>query len=524
MKTETSATIAQENETLARARAASIRAAVQASPKLSPAERLRVAENMWAIFAEAERNGFTNAQVLVEAGQGTKEESTKRLPRFAIDPSLPPDMKNNRQDNLSKTARPYISLATSAAKILRRHEDEFVATLFAGTHFTANVADLIVNDEDEVSIELATVVRQICSGITRKYGLAKSFRLIESRSLCRYYDSLRQNVMGSWDIWKSFNDGTLVDGLQDDEHFWSLPYPHVLLGWSSLVKGLPFQLRQRIPGSGNEPTQYHDMIKADGSPWIVEGRLDIEVRLGILPVGAGGEPEAVFLTRLWTSCPMGGVRRNKEDHLAYVSNVPGATKDIGYPFQPEESVRGGGDARLEFGSEAWQAALLRFGWAGQPLRYEDAFSCGAITRIDVVSPTSCRRLFDLFRAQSPITHVSLSDVSADPHRDVEDGALLAYWIGQEKASEADELDEHIRTPISSLAYILERSIFHTKTERRLDNVLDNVCGAFKSEISEYLRVEDAHRQSIKNDITEKWQLTQTTPDDDNGAENLGTEF
>lgn len=524
MKSENSSKIAQENETLARARAASIRAAVQASPNLSPAERLRVAENMWAIFAEAERNGFTKAQVLEAGGQGKKEESTKRLPRFAIDPGSPPDRKEVLQNQLTKKAMPYLRLAISAAKILHQAENYFVAKLFQGTHFTANVVDLIVTDEDEVSIELATVVRQICSGITRKYDLAKSFRLIESRSLCRYYGSLRQNVLGSWDIWKSFSDGTLVDGLQDDEHFWSLPYPNVLLGWSSLVKGLPFQLRQRIPGSGNEPPQYHDMIKADGAPWIVEGRLDIEVRLGILPVGAGGEPEAVFLTRLWTSCPMGGVRRNKEDLLAYVSDVPGATKDIGYPFEPLETSRYSGDARLEFGPEAWQAALLRFGWTGQSLGYEDAFSCGASTRIDVVSPASCRRLFDLFGAWSPITHVSLSDVCADPHRDLDDDALLAYWIGQANASEADELDEHIRTPLSSLAYILERSIFHTAPERRLDNVLDNVCGAFHSEISEYLRVEDAHRQSIRNDITEKWQLVQTSADDDNDAENLGKEF
>lgn len=512
-----------ENEATALARAREMRKAAVASPKLLAAEQRRVAENLWGILLEVQRHGVTKAQVLQAAGQGSREDSTKRLPRFALNPDLSPEEKEKRSAHLTKKVVPYLGIAAAAAKLLRRDENAFIPALLAGTRFAA--LEAAPSDEDEVSVELAEIVRQIAAGLSRKHDLTGLFRLIRSRTLCRYWDGLRQNIDGRWDLWDSFTDGALVLGLQDDSFLWSLPYPHVLLGWTTLAEDIPFRLQRCRPGAGRWPTpaDYQDWGEGDEAPQIVKGRLLAEVRLAILPVGAGGAPEAAFLTRIWTQVepgqwkwewagpePWWEVAPGNLAHppRTYVSTVPGFGREFGYPFEPcFYEGQDGFALHPDVEPKVWQSALGRIGWAKASLRFHDEFASGALTRIDVVSPASCHRLFSLFSAWSPLTGVNLDNIVADPPQDLSEVEMLTYWRKQEEASDTDLLDEHIRTPAASLAHVLERSIFHTAPERRLDLVLDRVCGALAAEVRGYLRPIDEHRERVKAALRAKWGAT-----------------
>src|SRR4051794_27911221 len=106
----------QQNRAATAARASKIRDAVRGA-KLSPSEQERVAENMWRILAEAERQGAVKVAVLHAGGAGNEGESTKRLERFALNPDLDPARKQTKAGRLTKGADKYLRIAEAAGRL-----------------------------------------------------------------------------------------------------------------------------------------------------------------------------------------------------------------------------------------------------------------------------------------------------------------------------------------------------------------------------------------------------------------------
>jgi len=366
-------------------------------------------------------------------------------------------------------------------------------------------------DEEEVSAELAEVVRLVCSGLARKHGLAGLFRLVGARRLCRYRGALRQNPYDSWDdLWASFADGDRIWGLRDEEGDWALPYPHLPLGWTDVAEELPFRLTRRGTACSPRKQVYDDVTRADGTPLRAHGRIAAEVRIGILPVGPGGRPEAAFLTRLWTVVALGELKGTADGRLVYQPVVPGVARDPVHPGVPQRTSDWD-DLRLraEFGPGDYAPALGRFGWGDATLGYQHSFLPGferdEVTRIDLVSPASCRRLMGLLSAPSPLTGVAAHEVRPEPDVDLcEPAAIAAYRRALESEAPPDLLGEHIRTPLHSLAHALERSIFHAEAERRLDRVLDAICGSLAAEVEGYLGPIEEGRARVKAELRALW--------------------
>jgi hypothetical protein len=519
-------TTSETNQAAARARARAIRAAAEASPRLSASEQRRVAENLWGILAEAERQNVSKARVLHAAGQGTEGESTKRLPRFAINPDLPAAEKERRAGGLTKRVTPYLAIAEAAARLLGQGENAFVASLLVGTRFTSTDEGTMASDEDEVAAELAELVRRICSGVARKHGLADLFRTVHSRSLCRHSGALRQTSDDTWSLWRSFSDGALVTGFQDEGYIWSMPYPSVLLGWTKLAD-LDFRLVRRSrrssqgEGGSESEDEFEEVSDDQGAPVMVKGKFSAEVRLGILPAGPAGAPEAVFLTRIWTSAetarwsweypPLGEEGLPRCTGLKF--QIPGFSWMSGLPYRPADVDGTDGYAlRLETPPAAWEDGLRRLGWGAPSLHFGDLFMSEASTRIDVVSPAACRRLFDMLEDESPITDALVQRICADPPEEPGPGErykvlfsewYTQYWEIKKQETDIDILDEHITTPRGSLAWVLERSIFHERDER-LDAVMDQVCATYAKEIGDYLGPIREWRENLKSDLRSKW--------------------
>ena len=178
----------QQNRDATAARASKIRDAVKGA-KLSGSEQERVAENMWRILAEAERQGAAKAAVLRAGGAGKEGESTKRLERFALNPDLDPVRKQAKAGRLTKGADKYLRIAGEAGHLTSGDRDTYVAALFNGTRFAA-AGDTAVTED--VYVELADLIRTVCTGVARKHDLRRVFRVCDERYLC-YYGTLRQN-------------------------------------------------------------------------------------------------------------------------------------------------------------------------------------------------------------------------------------------------------------------------------------------------------------------------------------------
>lgn len=112
-------------------RAGAIRAAIMVRPMMKRgSERLLVGESMWRILQRLEDElGLPKAKVLHEAGLGRPEESTKRLPYYAVRPGLDEGARAERAKHLTQKASKYVALAVAAARLAGLPADGLVAAL-----------------------------------------------------------------------------------------------------------------------------------------------------------------------------------------------------------------------------------------------------------------------------------------------------------------------------------------------------------------------------------------------------------
>ncbi|WP_210250181.1 hypothetical protein, partial [Microvirga aerophila] len=134
-------------------------------------ERRLVANNLWRILQdlEASQPPIKKKDVLQAAGQGGEHDSTKRLPRFAINPDLPSADQDERAEAATQDIRKYLQIARAAARLAGQSgEDAFLRQLVSGTSFATGISegtapedpdeDLIQRTWDDLEIALETAL------------------------------------------------------------------------------------------------------------------------------------------------------------------------------------------------------------------------------------------------------------------------------------------------------------------------------------------------------------------------------
>jgi hypothetical protein len=368
------------------------------------------------------------------------------------------------------------------------------------------------SSEDEVAAEIAGTVEQVVAGLDRKHHLTDRFGLIDSRRLCRLGGELCQNGDLERGSWRSLPDVALISGLQDDaELAWVLPYPNVRLGWATITENLPFV--DLHPGADRPAADGRRVgpVPAAGAAGRRRGRILGEVRLSILPTGPAGRSQGTFMTRPWTVVGPSQPARDPGGRPGCEPAAPGMPRDAAYPGLPEKLAEWRDlGFRAEFAPGDYAAALEDFGLGGAGLGCEHWFlpdlDSGEVTRLDVVSPASCRRLMDLKAVPSPLTGAWPDVVGAEPDVDLVGPEAMAAYLRAPapRTSPPDSPGEHMLAPPGSLANVLERSIFHAAPEWRLDRVLDAACAKHAVEVEGYLTPFEAWRQRVKAELRALW--------------------
>lgn len=156
-------------------------------PMTKRSERQRMAENMWRILERAQHaaSNVTKAKVLQKAGFGSKHDSSKRLPQFALNPALPEADRQRRSAKLTQDARKYLRIARTAAQESGAPEDAFVPDLVDGTRFGERAPDHGQSADEEVAVALkewvTIIVRDIAPKLSERHDLGGCFRSMAAR-------------------------------------------------------------------------------------------------------------------------------------------------------------------------------------------------------------------------------------------------------------------------------------------------------------------------------------------------------
>jgi hypothetical protein len=142
----------------------------------------RVAENLWHILSDLEERDppIRKAVVLHAAGQGHGTDSTKRLPRLAIDPVWPEEKKRSRAAHVTKKVGTYVRVAREAAKLAGEQDEyAFLPKLLQGTTYAASGEDdKATKAEPEVVDELRFILEKSAHDIAARHDLAGAFESV----------------------------------------------------------------------------------------------------------------------------------------------------------------------------------------------------------------------------------------------------------------------------------------------------------------------------------------------------------
>jgi hypothetical protein len=143
--------------------ASAIREAVARRPMAhSLRERLTLAQNLWSILGQAiEKDpALSKSRILHAAGQGQPDESTKRLPHFAVDPAASLDERNRKASALRKHVAKYVRIASEAARLSGMNENEVLVLLTQGTDYQSLAPAAQQNPYDEALADILTILEQ----------------------------------------------------------------------------------------------------------------------------------------------------------------------------------------------------------------------------------------------------------------------------------------------------------------------------------------------------------------------------
>lgn len=308
------------NDRLRVHRLRAVKAAIAAKPRIERvSDRRVIGRNMWAILDALERGepSVSKATVLLAARQGRPEESTKRLPRFAIRPGLSEEDEKRRAEKLTQRIAPYQKIVKEAAGLAKRDEGDLLLELVQGTSY--ETAPEAIGDDDpdlEVAEQIVSGLQHCIDMMLQRYDLAGYFRRAERNRLV-FLDGRPV----------AHEDGTLADV--------RLPFvltsrletalsrcPCVYLGsvrlgeaaQSTVVVTVPY-----IPGANDPEEQPEDF---DGTLKIAgEAYATLDVSLGIGPFGRDPSPRAFLLVQAVTRIRCAQAVEDEEGEIALF--IPG---------------------------------------------------------------------------------------------------------------------------------------------------------------------------------------------------------
>ncbi|WP_294533031.1 hypothetical protein [uncultured Rhodoblastus sp.] len=151
-------------------------------PVLRVPERLVVAENLWRLLSKLEDRDppIKKKDVLHASGQGHEYESTKRLPRFAINPALSDEDKRKRSESLTKKILPYVNIVRNAAIMAGEAEGEFVLELIQNTSYVVTDSEIQIDSDLDCWDDLVLAITTAVEDISRRYNLNVFFDRVRS--------------------------------------------------------------------------------------------------------------------------------------------------------------------------------------------------------------------------------------------------------------------------------------------------------------------------------------------------------
>lgn len=300
-----------EDRALVTERVSALRELLKKNHSMSQADQLIASESVWRLLDRLESRGIKKAQVLREAGLAKKEDSTKWLGQYAVNPDWPKDRK--AASRLNKRPGRRVALIDTAARLAGTDPDEALLDVFGATSLAA--LDNVHSAAPEYE-ELARRLRDIAEAVSVKYDLQTYFQdlmrsgnqlVVANQAQETSWDKLAPDDVlmhfckdGSdldWPV--SFRERT-SDALLHDHATSIPPYPTLLLGEWCLPMGKPLVL---CWDTTDDP--HH---RKDGQ-CLFRGVLvcyhTAELRLCVVPIGPDLRPEAALRVKIGSELSTG---------------------------------------------------------------------------------------------------------------------------------------------------------------------------------------------------------------------------
>ena len=148
-------------------------------------ERIRLAQNLWQILVDL-RPRVKTKDILRAADQGGETDSTKRLPYFAINPDLPPQVRDKRAEKLTKSIKKYVKIVAESARLSREDKSELIRRFVAGTRYFPLKEDIEAADielEVEGWADIEEALQKAATRISHKYNLSRFFKLVRTMGI-----------------------------------------------------------------------------------------------------------------------------------------------------------------------------------------------------------------------------------------------------------------------------------------------------------------------------------------------------
>ena len=253
-----------------------IQAAIDKDPMMKRLmDRQTVGKNMWRLLDQIEHDhNISKARVLNAAGHGQPGESTKRLPYYAINPSLPDDVLRERANDLTQNATKYRYIAQKVAELAHLDEQPIVVKLFEGTTFESHASSYM-----EYVYDMYDKLTIMTNGITKECQLNAYFKTLERvRGVYNSQDNNFTKGVGRYNGYISPIDLDLSNG--DFNHIADYPpMPEVSIFRHKTSEKIETQL-----------------LIYDETEWVEVGVVDAQMlrHVKILIAPGRGEPRPIF--------------------------------------------------------------------------------------------------------------------------------------------------------------------------------------------------------------------------------------
>lgn len=282
-------------------RAEALRAVLELNRSMAQADQELVAEGVWKVLERLKAQGITAAQVLQKAGLAKKEDSTKWLSQYALNPDR---LRNGRKTpRLNKRPRQYVRILETAAELSNTGQDDVLLEVFDSTTLTVSGNVPVAGTEYD---ELTRWLRDISKAVAAKHHLNSYFQDVarsgnqllvvngaEESSWKRLAPSeIKLAFSGDrfqldWPI--SLGDSTTDAEHHEHDHNHPIPpYPSVLLGEWPI--GSECEFGWDIADDSSQREKVSSYYKA-------------ELRWCIVPVGPDLHPEPALRVKISLSLP-----------------------------------------------------------------------------------------------------------------------------------------------------------------------------------------------------------------------------